>query len=261
MKKSKNIQSYVFCNGIGKQVVLSLEKEYKKKDVFTMKYQILGEPLSVVICDLESGEEMITERGSMSWMSQNMKMETTSNGGVGKALGRMFAGEALFQNRYTAKGGVGQIAFAASFPGSIRAIEITPNTSMIVQKSGFLASESSVDLSVYFQKKIGSGFFGGEGFIMQKLSGNGIAFIEIDGYCHEVNLESEESLVVDTGYLAAMEETCSMEIVMVPGVKNMLFGGEGAFNTLVKGPGKILLQTMPVSAVAGSLRPYFPTSN
>ena len=225
-----------------------------------MKYQIVGEPLPVVICDLAEGEEMITERGSMSWMTQNMKMETTSNGGVGKALGRMFAGEALFQNRYTAKGGAGQIAFAASFPGSIRAIEITPDKPLIVQKSGFLASESGVSLSVYFQKKIGSGFFGGEGFIMQKLSGNGTAFIEIDGYANEVILGEGESLVVDTGYLAAMEATCSMEIVTVPGVKNMLFGGEGVFNTVVNGPGKILLQTMPVSAVADVLRPHFGTS-
>lgn len=225
-----------------------------------MKYQILGDTLPVVICDLGAGEQMITERGSMSWMSQNMKMETTSNGGVGKALGRMFAGEALFQNKYTALGGNGQIAFAASFPGSIRAIEITPEHPMIVQKRGFLASESSINLSVYFQKKIGSGLFGGEGFIMQKISGNGTAFIEIDGYGHEVTLAQGESLVVDTGYLAAMDATCSMEIVTVPGVKNMLFGGEGVFNTVVKGPGKIILQTMPISAVAGSLRPYFPTA-
>lgn len=203
---------------------------------------------------------MITERGSMSWMSPNMKMETTSNGGVGKALGRMFAGEALFQNRYTAEGGNGMIAFASSFPGSIVALNITPNQGMVVQKSGFLASETGVELSVFFQKKFGSGFFGGEGFIMQKLSGNGTAFLEIDGHCMQYELAAGESMIVDTGYLAAMSDTCSIEIVSVPGIKNMLFGGEGIFNTRVQGPGKIYLQTLPISAVAGTLRPYFPSA-
>lgn len=226
-----------------------------------MQYKIVGEPLPAVICELTQGETMITERGSMSWMSPNMKMETTSNGGFGKALGRMFSGEALFQNKYTAMGGPGQITFASSFPGSIQAYEIAPGRELIVQKSGFLASEAGVNLSVHFQKKFSSGFFGGEGFIMQKLSGNGMAFIEIDGHACEYNLQAGQSIVVNTGYLAAMDATCSMEIVTVPGVKNMFFGGEGVFNTLVKGPGRVILQTMPVSAVAGTLRPYFPTGN
>ena len=223
-----------------------------------MQYKILGEPLPVVVCDVSANETLVTERGSMCWMSTNMKMETSSNGGVGKALGRMFAGEALFQNRYTAQGGTGQIAFASSFAGSIRAFDITQDKPMVVQKSGFLASEAGVTLSVFFQKKIGAGFFGGEGFIMQKLSGRGTAFIEIDGYACEYDLGAGESMIVDTGYLAAMEATCSMDIVTVPGVKNMLLGGEGIFNTVVKGPGKIILQTMPVSAVARTLQAYFP---
>lgn len=225
-----------------------------------MNFKIVGEPLPVVICDVEANESLITERGSMSWMSPNMKMETTSNGGIGKALGRMFAGDAFFQNRYTAQGGPGKIAFASSFPGSIRAFNITPNDPVIVQKSGFLASEASVELSVFFQKKMSAGFFGGEGFIMQKLSGNGTAFIEIDGYACEYDLQAGESMIVDTGYLAAMSSTCSIEIVTVPGVKNMIFGGEGIFNTVVKGPGKVILQTMPINAVAGTLRPFFPSA-
>ena len=211
-----------------------------------MTYKIIGEPLPVVICDVAAGESLITERGSMSWMTPNMKMETTSNGGIGKAFGRMFAGEALFQNRYTAVGKPGQIAFASSFPGSIRAFEIRPGKEMIVQKRGFLASEEGVELSVHFQRKIASGLFGGEGFIMQRLSGNGTAFVEIDGFAHEQELAEGESLIVDTGYLAAMEATCRMEVVTVPGVKNILFGGEGLFNTVIYGPGKIILQTMPV---------------
>lgn len=226
-----------------------------------MNYKIVGEPLPAVICDLDSGEVLITESGAMSWMTPNMKMETTSNGGIGKALGRMFSGDTLFQNRYTAQGGPGQIAFASCFPGSIRVFDIAPGKEMIVQKSAFLASEASVDLSIFFQKKIGAGFFGGEGFIMQKLSGHGTAFVEIDGYAVEYDLAAGQSMVVDTGYLAAMDSTCSMEIVSVPGVKNMLFGGEGVFNTVVKGPGKIILQTMPINVVAGAVRPFIPTSN
>ena len=226
-----------------------------------MKYHIVGEPLPAVICDLDAGETLISESGAMSWMTPNMKMETTSNGGIGKALGRMFSGDTLFQNRYTAQGGQGQIAFASSFPGSIKAVEISPSKELIVQKKAFLASESSVELSIFFQKKIGSGFFGGEGFIMQKLSGHGTAFIEIDGYAVEYTLQAGQSMIVDTGYLAAMDATCSIEIVSVPGVKNMLFGGEGVFNTVVKGPGKIILQTMPVNVVAGAINPFINTSN
>ena len=226
-----------------------------------MQYQIAGEPLPVVTCQLAAGETMITERGSMSWMTPNMKMETTTNGGLGKAFGRLLAGEALFQNRYTAQGGPGLIAFASSFPGSIRAFEIAPGKELVVQKSGFLAAEADVELSVFFQKKLGSGFFGGEGFIMQKLSGQGIAFAEFDGHVVEYELAAGQSLVVDTGYLAAMDATCSMDIVTVPGVKNAFFGGEGLFNTVVSGPGHIWLQTMPVSSVAAVLRPFFPSGS
>lgn len=225
-----------------------------------MQYKIEGTPLPVVICTLSAGEMMITERGSMSWMSPNMKMETTSNGGVGKAIGRMFAGEAMFQNRYTAMGGDGLIAFASSFPGSIMPVSITPDHPMVVQKSGFLASESTVELSVFFQKKIASGFFGGEGFIMQKLTGNGLAFLEIDGHVVEYTLAAGQEIIVDTGYLAAMDATCSLEVRSVPGLKNMFFGGEGFFNTAVKGPGKVYLQTMPINAVAGTIGRVIPKS-
>ena len=198
-----------------------------------MRYRIEGTPLPVVICELNAGEQMITERGSMSWMSPNMKMETTSNGGIGKVFGRMFSGEAMFQNRYTAMGGPGMIAFASSFPGTILAVEITPDRPLIVQKSAFLASTTGVELSVFFQKKLSAGFFGGEGFIMQKLTGHGVAFLEIDGYTVEYDLAPGERLIVDTGYLATMDASCSMDIQSVPGVKNMLFGGEGIFNTVI----------------------------
>lgn len=223
-----------------------------------MRYEIQGETLPVAVCYLEDGEQMITERGSMSWMSPNMKMETTTGGGIGRAIGRMFAGEALFQNRYTAQGGNGMIAFASSFPGQIIAYEIGPGREIVVQKSGFLAAESGVKLSVFFQKKLGAGFFGGEGFIMQKLSGQGTVFLEFDGHVVDYELQPGQQIVVDTGYLAAMESTCSIEVKTVPGLKNMMFGGEGVFNTLVTGPGRVWLQTMPISNVADLILSFMP---
>ena len=221
------------------------------------KYEVLGGNLPVVICELEAGESMITESGSMSWMSPNMKMETISGGGMKKMLGRLVSGDSIFQNKYTAEGKDGMIAFASSFPGDIKALKISPEKAMIVQKSAFLASETGVELSMHFQKKLGKGIFGGEGFVMQKLSGDGIAFIEIDGYAQEYDLEAGQELLISTGYLAAMEETCTMDVVAVKGAKNMLLGGEGIFNTVVKGPGKVYLQTMPISNVAALLSPYF----
>ena len=226
-----------------------------------MRYEIKGETLPVVVCYLEDGEQMITERGSMSWMSPNMKMDTNARGGLGKAFGRMFYGDSIFQNTYTATRGNGMIAFASSFPGSIKAFEVRPGQDYILQKSSFLASEASVDLSIFFQKKLGAGLFGGEGFIMQRVSGSGIVFAEFDGHVVEYELQAGQSIVVDTGYLAAMTASCQMEIQTVPGVKNMVFGGEGIFNTVITGPGHIWLQTMPLSNVAGVLRPYFPSSS
>ena len=226
-----------------------------------MKYEIKGGNLPVVICEVEENERMICENGAMCWMSPNMKMETSSNGGVGKMFGRMVSGEKMFQNFFTAVGGNGTIAYASSFPGSILAYEISPGNEMVVQKSGFLASTEGVELSVFFQKKLGAGFFGGEGFIMQKLSGNGIAFVEIDGATVEYDLQPGQQIVVDTGYLAAMSATCSIEIKSVPGIKNALFGGEGLFNTVVTGPGKVVLQTLPISNVASAIRPFIPSGN
>lgn len=226
-----------------------------------MRYQIQGETLPVVICELEGGEKMITEGGAMSWMSPNMLMETTSNGGLGKAFGRAFSGEKMFQNIYTAQGGPGMIAFASSFPGSIKAFQIVPGQDMIFQKSAFLASEIGVQLSVHFRKKLGSGLFGGEGFIMQRVSGQGTVFAEFDGHVIEYELQPGQQIIIDTGHLAAMSASCGMDIQSVPGVKNMLFGGEGIFNTVITGPGHVWLQTMPISNVASAIRPFIPTSS
>ena len=219
-----------------------------------MRYSIEGSPMPVVICTLSSGETMITEKGAMAWMSPNMVMETVG-GGLGKMFGRAFSGESMFQNRYTANGD-GMIAFASSMPGEIRAFEIGPGREMICQKSAFLAATSGGELSVVFNKKIGAGLFGGEGFIMQRLSGNGIAFVELDGYIKEYVLQPGQQIVVDTGYLAAMEPSVQLDIQTVAGLKNKLFGGEGFFNTVLTGPGKIWLQSMPVASLAGSIIPF-----
>lgn len=225
-----------------------------------MDYKIIGEPMPVVTCELAAGESMITERGSMVWMTPNMKMETKA-GGLGKALGRMFSGESLFQNIYTAQNGAGMIAFASSFPGAIRAIEVTPDRPIVCQKSAFLAATSGVELSIFFQKKVGAGFFGGEGFIMQKVSGSGIVFLEIDGSAVEYELAAGQQLIVDTGNLAMMDQTCQMDIQTVKGVKNVLFGGEGLFNTVVTGPGKVTLQTMPMSNFVSTIAAQIPSKN
>lgn len=223
-----------------------------------MQYRIEGETLPVVVCELEIGEKMITEGGSMAWMSPNMKMETTTNGGLGKALGRMFSGEKMFQNIYTATNGSGLIAFASSFPGSIKAFEISAGNEMIFQKRAFLAGESSVKLDIFFNKKVSGGLFGGEGFILQRVSGNGTVFAEFDGHAVEYELAAGQKIVANTGHLAAMSASCTMEVQTVSGAKNIFFGGEGIFNTVICGPGKVWLQTMPVEKVANSLLPFLP---
>lgn len=221
-----------------------------------LKYEIEGGNLPVVICYPEAGQTICTEKGSMSWMSPNMEMQTNTGGGFKKALGRFFAGESIFLNEYTPRNGSGMIAFASSFPGSIIPFEVTPGNGIIVQKNGFLAMEKGLNLSVYLQERIGSGFFGGEGFIMQKIAGDGLVFIEIDGHCKEYVLQAGESMIVDTGYVAAMSESCSMDIQSVKGVKNVLFGGEGIFHTRITGPGKVYIQSMPVINTAQVLSGY-----
>lgn len=226
-----------------------------------LKYEIEGGNLPVVICYPEAGQTLCTESGAMSWMSPNMKMNTNTGGGIKKMFGRLFSGESIFMNEYTAEGGAGMIAFASSFPGSIIPYQVTENNGIIVQKCGFLAMEKGLDRSVYFQKSIGKGLFGGEGFVMQKISGNGMVFIEIDGYCKEYDLAVGESIIADTGYLAAMSESCTMDIQTVQGVKNALFGGEGLFHTKITGPGKVYIQSMPVINTAQALSPYLSVSS
>lgn len=225
-----------------------------------MNYEIQGGSFPVLVCKVSANEAMVSEGGGMSWMTPNMKMETTSNGGIGKMLGRMLTKESLFQNIYTAQGSEGTIAFASSLPGEIKAIEIAPNKEVICQKSAFLACEKGVELSTFFQKKLGAGIFGGEGFIMQKLSGNGMAFVEIDGAAVKYELAAGEQIIVDTGHVVLMDATCKMDIQAIKGAKNVLFGGEGFFNTVVTGPGQVILQTMPTMKLAQAIQPYIVTS-
>ncbi len=221
-----------------------------------MEYEIQGGSFPVVVCHLTQGEVLLSDSGAMAWMDPCMEMGTTSNGGIGKAFGRMFSGETMFMNTYTANAN-GKIAFASSFPGEIRQYDIEPGKEIIVQKSSFLASERTVERSIFFNKKAMTGIFGGEGFVMNKLSGHGKVFVEIDGATVEYDLAVGQQIVVDTGYVAVMDATCSMATQSVPGLKNKMLGGEGFFNTVVTGPGKVILQTMPISAIAASLGPFF----
>lgn len=215
-----------------------------------MKYEIKGLNLPYVEITLERGEKIHTERGGMSWMSETMDMKTNAGGSIGKALSRAFTGESMFQNVYTATKDGDMIAVSSSFPGQILAIDVSEQP-IIAQKRAFLAREDSVDMSIYFQRKLGAGFFGGEGFIMQKFTGRGIVFLEIDGSLVEKELAPGETLILDTGYLAAMTESVKFEIVSVKGLGNAIFGGEGLFNTKVTGPGKVWIQSSPISKLIG----------
>lgn len=224
-----------------------------------MQYQIQGQPYPVVVVTADPEETILCQKGAMAWMTPNMEMQT-KGGGLGKMFSRAFTGEAMFQNHYTAKGGQGMIAFASAVPGEIMPIQITPQRSIIAQKSAFLASESTVNFELFFQKRIAGGFFGGEGFIMQRLSGSGMAFVEIDGELVEYTLEPGQKLIVDTGNVAGFDTTVDIDIHQVPGLKNKLFGGEGLFNTTLTGPGRVWLQTMPISGIAQSVAPFIPSS-
>lgn len=222
-----------------------------------MRYNIFGDSLPAVTIQLDRGESIYTQSGGMTWMTDNITMDTNMRGGFLKGLGRMFSGESLFMVTYTANSDGAEITFASTFPGAIIAADIG-RSNLIVQKSAFLCAQPSVELSVHFNKSFKSGLFGGEGFILQKLSGNGLAFFEIDGACYEKVLGPGEVLKVDTGNIAAFEESVRYEVETIKGFKNVMFGGEGLFLSKLTGPGKIWLQTMPLSAFAQKLSPLMP---
>lgn len=218
-----------------------------------MDTKIIGDMLPAVVCRLDKGESVITENGGMSWMDEGIKMTTTTNGGLMKGIGRAFAGESIFMNMYTAEQDGVEIGFSSCFPGQILEFDLKEGESIVAQKRSFLCSEKTVDISMQFRKKIGAGFFGGEGFIMQKLTGPGKVYLEIDGNVIKKELADGEKLKVDNGYVAAMTQNVKLDIETVKGVKNVLFGGEGLFITTLKGPGTVWLQTMPVSKLASLL--------
>ena len=223
-----------------------------------MEYEIRGGSFPIVICTLQKGETMKNETGAMSFKTSNMKMETNTGGGLMKGLGRALSGDTLFLNFFTAQSDNEQIGFSACTPGKIMPIKLNGNT-IIGQKNAFLAAEDSVDVDIYFKKKLGAGLFGGEGFILQKFSGNGMVFLEIDGEVIEKELQPGEKLLLDPGHVAIMEPTVDFDIERVKGTKNILFG-EGLFFSKLTGPGKVWIQTMPISKLAAALIPYMPTS-
>ena len=215
-----------------------------------LKYQLIGTVLQAVTVELEPGKTVYSESGGMAWMSANVKMETKTAGGLGKMIGRMFSGESLFLVDYTCTSGTGIVAFASEFPGKIVPIDLAPGQEIIAQKDAFMCAEKSVDVAMHFRKKLGAGFFGGEGFIMQRFTGPGLIFTELDGEIVEYTLESGQTMMVDTGYVAMYEPTVDFDIEMVRGVKNIFFGGEGLFLARLRGPGRIWLQTMPMYNLA-----------
>ena len=215
-----------------------------------MQAKIEGNILPVVTCKLAKGETVITENGGMSWMDENIEMETSTNGGILKGIGRALAGETIFMNRYTAKEDGAEISFASSFPGNIIEIDLKDGESVIAQKRAFLCSEQGIDSKMHVIKKVGAGFWGGEGFIMQKISGTGKVFLEVDGSVFKKELKEGEKLRVDNGYLVAMTEKVQLDIEMVHGIKNKVFGGEGIFITNLKGPGTVWLQSMPLEKLS-----------
>lgn len=218
-----------------------------------METRIEGGNLPVVTCKLSKGESVITENGGMSWMDSEIAMKTTTNGGIMKGLGRALAGESIFMNIYTAEEDEREIAFASSFPGEILEFDLKDGETIIAQKKAFLCSEKTVDLKMHFRKKLGAGFFGGEGFIMQKISGNGKVFLEVDGAVIKKELKEGEKMKIDNGHVVAMTENVKLNIETVKGMKNIVFGGEGLFLTTLEGPGTVWLQSMPISKLSSLL--------
>ncbi|MBP3504900.1 MAG: TIGR00266 family protein [Lachnospiraceae bacterium] len=222
-----------------------------------MKYEVWGSMMPAVTIGLEAGESIYTQSGGMSWMTDQMEMTTNMQGGLGRGIGRMFGGESLFMATYTAKAPNQQITLASSVPGEIKIFELRPGYDIIAQKGAFLCATPGVELKA-FVTNVKGGLFGGEGFVLQHYTGQGLVFCELDGAVREVTLAAGEKLVIDTGNVAAWEASVTYNSQMVKGFKNVLFGGEGLFLTTLTGPGKVWLQTMSISELAKRLIPYMP---
>ncbi|MBR0225762.1 MAG: AIM24 family protein [Thermoguttaceae bacterium] len=219
-----------------------------------LDYMIAGGSTPYVMCYLNSGQATVSPSGGRVWMKGMIGTQTNASGGFLKSLGRMVAGETFFLSHYVASGPA-EIAFATKLPGMIVPRVLGPGESVICQRGAFLAASPGVELSVFWQKKLSVGLFGGDGFIMQRATGPGIVFLELDGAAFEYDLAAGEQVICDTGAVAWMDSGCSLDIQMVKGVKNILFGGEGLFNTTVTGPGKVTLQSMSVFGTASKLAP------
>lgn len=226
-----------------------------------MQYTIIGKNMPALQVSLSQGESMYTQSGGMAWMGQGIDMETNMKGGFLKSLGRMVSGDSLFMATYTCTAPSGEIAFVPNFIGTIQAVEVGKGPNIICQKSAFLCAQPTVDLAVVFAKKFSAGLFGGEGFLLQKLSGSGMAFLELDGDVVSYDLQPGQVMRVDTGHIAAFEESVAYEIETVKGFKNVLFGGEGLFLAKLTGPGKIWLQTFTLPGFAQTLIPFLPKNN
>jgi uncharacterized protein (TIGR00266 family) len=226
-----------------------------------MDYKISGDNLQLVTIEIQPGEKIFAEAGSMVYMSGNINMEAKMRGGLLKGIGRKFMGETLFLTEFTSVNGNGMISFGGTAPGTIKALDITSNNQWMVQKDAFLVAEDAIEMSVGFQKKLGSIFFGGEGFILQRIGGQGKVFIHACGDFVEFNLESNQVLKVDTGSVVGWEESVDFDIERVKGIKTMFFGGEGLFLTTLKGPGKVILQSMNLANLASALAPFLPHHN
>jgi uncharacterized protein (AIM24 family) len=219
-----------------------------------LDYLIAGGSTPYVMCYLNAGQATVSPSGGRVWMKGMIETQTNATGGFLKSLGRMVAGETFFLSRYVASGPA-EIAFATKMPGMIVPRVLAAGESVICQRGAFLASSPGVELSIFWQKKIGAGLFGGDGFIMQRATGPGVVFLELDGAAFEYDLAAGEQVICDTGAVAWMDPSCSLDIQMVKGVKNILFGGEGLFNTIVTGPGKVTLQSMSLFGTASKLAP------
>lgn len=227
-----------------------------------MKYKIVGSTMPAVEILFDSaGESVFTQSGGMTWMSEGIDMSTNTRGGLMKGIGRMFAGESLFMATYTAKKPGSTIAFASTVAGQILPIDVGVNGSMICQKGAFLCAQESVNLNITFSKKFSAGLFGGEGFILEDISGQGLAFLEIDGDMVEKQLAPGEVLKVDTGNVVGFERSVSYEIETVKGLGNIFFGGEGLFLTKLTGPGRVILQTQNIAEFAGRIAQFIPTKS
>lgn len=226
-----------------------------------MKYEIHGTTLQTLDITLTQGESVFTESGGMAWMTGNIEMNTDTRGGLMKGLARSLSGESLFLTTYTCQGPGGLITFTPEAPGAILPVELQAGQSRICQKDAFMVAESSVDLEVHFRRKLGTGLFGGEGFILQKLTGPGIAWVEIAGELRSYSLKPGQTMRVDPGHIAMYEPTVDYDISRVKGVRNILFGGEGLFLATLTGPGKVWLQSMPLANLASTLSRYITTSS